>query len=743
MKDFPRLAQSLVMAHKALMMYTITHPQAQQAVAAAHALLSQWLREEEKLQFVVIGPKIFAGGEPQDSRNTNVAALAKLTTDRAVSGLIFENGLTQDECLAFLEGLVLKPQRLDELGGLESHLRARFVTHIKVSQVRYKEVQEGEDEDETPVLDVVPQLSEQDLARLLGEALRAALAEMQEREKGDGPSDFPAAELGGLQALAEEFGFGEGMPSPGRLAQIRQALQGLEPQEQLSVLRGLDSLPKSPGGLAVGMRALVGETLAAALATALSRGVPWQDLQQPLTEILRPLPERLVILRIVTARLRAEGQDPAPAEAALRSIAWDALSLEARLVKALEEDHLFELTHEMRLALLRELLTLRRFDEFIQVQEELVESLRSEREETRRMAARTLSGVARWVRQPGLPPGSEGPLAQAFKAHFAWEPDPGIHSWTGQGLEALLEALALRGDLTGALADLQELEGLCAFLDEQHPWRQEALGALRTVLERPHSLDAAIDQIFAPDRDAVVREVHPYLEALGDPMAGRLVFRLEHETDRTRRGRLVEALRSMGPGALTSILAALDSSAWYLVRNALTLLSDLGDAGSVPAVAPLLRHPDIRVRRSAVRALWKLGGPLAAPPLVARMKEADEETLQEVLFALGQLQATSGVHAVTEIALGRRVPQPLRIQALETLGQIGDPAALPALLQCLRRKTLFSQGEDPPIRLAAARALALLGTPEALASLAKAAAAEPKGETRDALARIQGPQGSL
>ncbi len=741
MKDFPRLAQSLVMAHKALMMYTIAHPQAQQAVAAAHALLSQWLREEEKLQFVVVGPKIFAGGEPQDSRNTNVVALAKLTTDRAVSGLIFEIGLSQDECLAFLEGLVLKPQRLDEVGGLESHLRSRFVTHIKVSQVRYKEVQEGEDEDETPVLDVVPQLSEQDLARLLGEALRAALAEMKAREKGDGPSDFPAAELGGLKALADEFGFGEGMPSPGRLAQIRKALQGLEPQEQLSVLQGLESLPTSPGGLAVGMRALVGETLAAALATALSRGVPWQDLQQPLTEILRPLPERLVILRIITARLRAEGQDPAPAEAALRSIAWDALSLEARLVKAMEEDHLFELTHDMRLALLRELLALRRFDEFIQVQEKLAESLRSEQDEPRRMAARTLSGIARWVGEPGLPPGSEGPLTEALKAHFAWEPEPATHSWTSQGLESLLEALVLRGDLAGALADLQELEGLCAFLDEQHPWRQEALTALRMVLERPHSLDAAIDQIFAPDRDAVVRDVHPYLEALGDPMASRLVFRLEHELDRTRRGRLVEALRSMGPGALTSILEALDSSAWYLVRNALTLLSDLGDAGGVPAVAPLLRHPDIRVRRSAVRALWKLGGPLAAPPLVARMKEADEETLQEILFALGQLRAVSGMQAVTEIALGRRVPQRLRIQALETLGQIGDPAALPALLQCLRRKTLFSSGEEPPIRLAAARALATLGTAEALAALDKATKAEPKGETRDALARVLGPQG--
>lgn len=741
MKDFPRLAQSLILAHKALMMYTMSHPRAQQAVAATHSLLEQFLEHEERIQIVIVGSRVFAGGEPQDARNPIVVAMAKLVTDRAVSGLIFENGLTEDECLAFLEGLVLKPHRLDELGGLEGHLRSRFVTHIKVSQVRYKEVQEGDDEqDEVPILDAPEQTSEEDLSRLLSEALRAALADAKAQATGPGIADLPAAELGRLQSLAEDFGFGEGMPSPGRLAKIRKALQSLEPREQLSVLQGLETLPQSPGGLAVGMRALVGEILAAALIAALTRGVPWHELQQPLAEILRPLPERAMIMRIVSARLQAAGHDPGPGEAALRSLAWDNLSLEARLVKALEENHLFDLTHEMRLALLRELLALRRFEEFGQVQERLAAALTSELDETRRMAARTMSGVARWVQDPGLPPGSEGPLTESFKAHFAWEPEPTIHSWTIQGLESLLEALVLRGDLAEALIDLQEMEGLCSFLEESHPWRQEALAALRASLERPHSLDAAIDTIFVLDRETVLQKVHPAFEGLGTAMASRLVFRLEHEVDRTRRGRLVEALRSMGPAALPPILAVLDAPAWYLVRNALTLLSDIGDAGSVPAVAPLLRHPDIRVRRSAVRALWKLGGPLAAPPLVARMKEADEETLQEIIFALGQLRAASGVPAITDLALGRKVPERLRLQALETLGQIGDPAALPTLLVCLRRKTLFSNGEEPPIRLAAARALAALASADALSALDKATKAEPKGEVRDALARLLGPQ---
>jgi hypothetical protein len=752
MSDFLQLAQSLAVALKALQMYTATHPRAQESLATLHALLERWLLNQDRLQFVVSGSKAFLDGQVQDTRNPHISALVRLVSERGISGFIFERGTTPEEVLLFLQGLATKPAKLEEQGGFEALLRTSGVFHIKVSQTRYQEVTEGEasgPDDKAPAFSPAPppSPSPDNLVKFIREALLAALARgasTREASLKDLPDDsdlgflkdLSPADLSGLGPLGEDLGLGEGLPTPSQLGTLRQVLMGLTPEVQLGILAGMGSLPEHPAGLALGVKALAGEILAVATSTLLTQGTSWPQLKGPLRDILRPLPDRDALVRTLSAHLRAAGQDAAQAEAILRQLNWETLSLEAKLLKVLEGGYLFELSLEQRLALLRELLDLRRFDEFLRIQEALLDALRSDRPDLRLKAIQTLAGVAHWAQDPGLPMGGEGPLAEALRAHFAWEPDPPIHRWTAEALESLLAALIHRGEFGPVVSDLQELDGLCAFLEEQQPWRNEALARLRAALLRPQLLDVAVDRAFGLERDVMIETLRPYLEFHGDPMARHLVGRLAEENDRTRRGRLVEAVRSMGPSALPALMEALASPAWYLVRNALTLLSDLGDAGCVPAILPLLRHPEPRVRRTAVRALWKLGGPVAEPHLLARMKDTDGETMQEILFALGQLRSEGSLPQVMELAQDKRVVERLRIQAMDTLGLIASPKALPVLLECLRRKGFFGGGEPPTIRLAAAKALAGIGTPEAQTALERAVAAEPKGEERESLRRL-------
>jgi HEAT repeat protein len=142
------------------------------------------------------------------------------------------------------------------------------------------------------------------------------------------------------------------------------------------------------------------------------------------------------------------------------------------------------------------------------------------------------------------------------------------------------------------------------------------------------------------------------------------------------------------------------------------------------------------VRRTAVRALWKQGGPVVEPHLLAHMKDTDAETMQELLFALGQLGSEGCLPQVSALAQDKRVLERLRILALETLGHIASPKAMPVILECMRRKGFFNAGESSAIRMAAAKALAALGTPEAEEALQKAADAEPQSEEREILLRL-------
>jgi len=742
MNDFLQLAQTLVRALKALQMYTAAHPRAKEAVSAAHAALDRWLAGSNPLQFIVTGAKAFVDGVAQDGRNLHVAALIRLVSERDVSGFVFERGVTETECLAFLQALSLKPQKLEEQGGIELILKTADVRHIKVSQVRYQAVLGGGEDtvDRPPASLLAP--PQDPLMKAIRDALLAALSGVP---GPPGPGErlglrflrgFQPADLSRLGPLGHELGLQDSMPSTAQLGTLRQVLMGLEPDVQLSFLGGLATLPEHPAGLALGVKSLSGEILSVAVTSALALGATWPQLRGPLEHILLPLPDRESLVRVLVAHLRSIGQDASHAEALLHQTDWDALSLEAKLVKVLEEGHLFELSLAQRLAFLRELLDLRRFDAFLRVQELLLEALRDDRVEIRLKAAQTLAGVAAWAVTPGLPPDGEGPLAEALRAHFAWEPEPPVHRWTGEALDALVSALVLRGELGPAIASLQELEGLCAFLGEPQPWRKEAMAQLRAVLTRPELMDAAVEHILGVDRHLMAVEVHPYLEFLGAPVAGHLVARLGEEADRTRRGRLVEALRNLGPLALPPLLEVLTSPTWYLVRNALTLLVDLGDAGSLPAIVPLLRHTEPRVRRTAVRALWKLGGPASEPHLLARLKDTDPETLQEILFALGQLRSESSIPPVADLAQDKRVQERLRTQAIDTLGHIASPRSLPALAELLRRKGLFGSTEPQAIRLAAARALSTMGFPEARAALQRVIEAEPRGEDREAFLRL-------
>jgi HEAT repeat protein len=565
------------------------------------------------------------------------------------------------------------------------------------------------------------------------EALSRGAAEEKEPDflAGLGPADLRM-----LGPLEQALGIQKGGPTSDQLAALRAALLGLPPEVQLSLMAGLAQLPGPPEGLALGLKALSAEVMAAATITALAGGASWSQLRGPIQGVLNLLPDRKSLVRAFASHLRSRGMDPTQAEPILRDLAWDDLSLEAKLLKILEHGFLFELSLEQRLALLRELLDLRRFDEFIRIQEVLLEALRSEWPDLRMKAAKTLGGMARWAHQPGLPPEADGPLTKALREHFALEPDHSIHHWTVEALDTLLAARVLRGDLLGALSDLQELGTLSAFKGQQHPWQVHGITRLHAALARRELLDAAVDHFLLLDRLQLSLEAPPYLAATGDSLLQHLLARLEGEPDRTTRGRLVEVIRTVGPTALPSLLNALGSSAWYLVRNALTLLAELGNTSCLPAITPLLNHPEPRVRRTAVRALWKLGGSAVETPLLGRMKETDAEAMQELLFAFGQLRSERCVGPVAELAQDKRVLERLRIQALETLANIASPKAMPALLECMRRKGFFSPGEPSAIRMAAAKALAAMGTTEARAALRKAADAEPKGEERDLLHRL-------
>lgn len=134
---------------------------------------------------------------------------------------------------------------------------------------------------------------------------------------------------------------------------------------------------------------------------------------------------------------------------------------------------------------------------------------------------------------------------------------------------------------------------------------------------------------------------------------------------------------------LIGLLADPDSG---VRENALKALGGIGDRASVPALLAVLgdreKRPDERL--GAAEALGGVGDPIAIPALLAAMKEIQgwrKDTSNTIGVALRRIGSSLALPMLFEDLRGR--DPTIRETAASVLGAIGDPAAVPALIQAL------------------------------------------------------------
>jgi HEAT repeat protein len=127
--------------------------------------------------------------------------------------------------------------------------------------------------------------------------------------------------------------------------------------------------------------------------------------------------------------------------------------------------------------------------------------------------------------------------------------------------------------------------------------------------------------------------------------------------------------------ALLDAISAGNDEAAERIAHACT-----GQAGSLPALRPLLADANPDRRWWAVRTLALIGGGEAEVLLLRHLADPDEATRCAAALALGQLRAADAVPAL--IARFTDESGWVRDSAADALAMIGDPA-LPALVQAL------------------------------------------------------------
>ena len=203
-------------------------------------------------------------------------------------------------------------------------------------------------------------------------------------------------------------------------------------------------------------------------------------------------------------------------------------------------------------------------------------------------------------------------------------------------------------------------------------------------LRRPESAAAFLERPDELPASAAATALR-LAELLGDGVLDDLLEAMCEEDDLSRRRHIFDLMVSLGRPIVPRAQALLEDERWYVQRNMISLLRRVGGGLSIDTLGRGLGHDDPRVRLEALRGL---GQGKVSPELIEQaVSDPDPKVAQAAVTAVGTYGLTAGIGPLL-VLLERRGPfgrnRELRLLALETLGKLGDPAALEGIAHFLR-----------------------------------------------------------
>ena len=246
-------------------------------------------------------------------------------------------------------------------------------------------------------------------------------------------------------------------------------------------------------------------------------------------------------------------------------------------------------------------------------------------------------------------------------------------------IETLFRAYVASGEFADAVALIDQMHEL-ALTTTSTGLRtaiEEGLGAVAN----PETINALITSLIAapPEKTADLQQL---IHRMGTAATRSLLISLAEENNRSRRRKLFDFVVGLGGVVVPEVRGFLTDSRWYVVRNMILLLRAANDRTSLADIRRLSQHPDLRVRLEAIKSLFALDPSVPQTLLENAINDRDPKLAESAIALVGSYGIREGVEPLLNI-LGRSdrlgMRRALRLRAIKSLGELGDPAALPRL----------------------------------------------------------------
>ncbi len=697
--------KNLELGSKTLQMYSETHPRTQKAVQDTYQSILGLLENRDSLTVSVSHGNLLIDGELVEKGNLILDRFLRELTDRNIHSLMIYRGVKVEDLVALLRRLILKPQRVRELGGFDKILSDDGVQTIQVNKVKYGIIEEG----------ALPDAIDQSLVTELLLAVQALFS-----------GTSKASEV--ARNVEKTLELNKGLDTGGTLLRLFQTIivrASDVSQEELLKHKFVELYRSFTGGtqgklllssllhdspdkdMVMFYRLLPPEYFESSLLQLLDEPIPLNQLGEVVNRIQKD-PE-IVLSERVIRKMKEKGLLQPEAHSAPASIA-DAILKKASLNNS-DIERIPDALHE--------LINKGQLQEADQLSKRLFNCLGTGQPEQKKAAIEFLPSAIR-----------------ALSTNDKWKN-------VDHSLSFLISTCCRKEtsvDVLQAYIPLLLSMFMKNYEAANWPSCQDVLSTIRLQTERHDS----IKQAFA---DAWIRIAEAFIERLRDGLSGievivegfkmagskgasYLIEMLADEEDQKVRSRLISSIVSFRSDIVSAELQRrMTDPRWFVVRNMVTIAGKAQSAELPEFLEAAALHPDPRVPKELMKILYKGTGKSELRFILLLMEHPDKNVKIQAVH-LVTMQANSGaVPSLVKLLESVTVAETdLRTACLQALLKLRSTDGIVSAATLLDRKP-SSRGEIAE-RNAAVRLLGELAREQTRSILEKTAQTDPNPETR-------------
>ena len=696
--------RSLQTTLKTVIMYTVDHPAAENALQQAFTSLNNLIKQMPQFVFGFLNQRVLL-----NNLLTEDVALGQLEIEfgkRGIATIAFSTGISLRDFKRAVSILATKPKLIEEKGGIKKFLGQNIIPGVRVLPARTLG-----GEDSMVSVDAESYLMAEGLLGSQAGSGAQGLEDFLQSVGVEKPAGFTGnpketLELAGLAARSALTDLGADPREV--VTNLARILEKLNPQELLASLpagRKLEWAGHSAKDVAA---ELVEDAAAAWAAQRLATAPTGLETHAAEEDVVRVLLRGLETTRMADrlmhklSKCLEEANLPPEAYGRLREgLMWSGLSQDEKYNRLAQLDGYS--TQEFRRLVnhLKELLGEGKVDHAIRLASHYFALLDGAPEEIRRgleMAPEVLRAMAGLQTLPFM-----RDMAERFSKNLL-DPartDPAYH-------QQIANCLAVTSQVAAAYEDFDLAQWIGGVLGRSMTGREAEHGnccaSARGRLLAPDAQERLIELYIERRNDpAWAKSVLTLLKWLG-PAAGEKVFkRLEEETSASNRVRLMRLLSQFGPDVMELARARLSDERWYVVRNACIVVGELGEPDLPFLMSKPLCHPDNRVQQAAVTAIFRSHTPGSAKVLAEALPCLHPHILEMALDELSFLKDQSCLEGLEQYLSQNKGQKTTALdKAVHVLAAVATDRATEAL-----DRVLCDAGHTLPIRRTALDALSL------------------------------------